>query len=121
MKFRLPYLIGGALLLSTTLLAQAPSPDERLATLKKSLAESAMRIRQYQWVETTAISLKGEEKSRSQKTVFYGADGKLHVKCRAVAQRRRRRRRGRQGRQGEGKIVGTRRTTSRVKWRRRWR
>jgi hypothetical protein len=77
MKFRLPYLIGGALLLSTTLLAQAPSPDERLATLKKSLAESAMRIRQYQWVETTAISLKGEEKSRSQKTVFYGADGKL--------------------------------------------
>ena len=77
MKFRPAYLIGGALLLSATLFAQAPSPDERLATLKKSLAESAMRIRQYQWVETTAISLKGEEKSRTQKTVFYGADGKL--------------------------------------------
>jgi len=77
MTFRFAHLLGGALLLSTTLAAQAPSPDERLATLKKSLAESAMRIRQYQWVETTAISLKGEEKSRSQKTVFYGADGKL--------------------------------------------
>jgi hypothetical protein len=77
MTFRFAHLLGGALLLSTTLAAQAPSPDERLATLKKSLAESAMRIRQYQWVETTAISLKGEEKSRSQKTVYYGADGKL--------------------------------------------
>jgi hypothetical protein len=77
MTFRFAHLLSGALLLSTTLAAQTPSPDERLATLKKSLAESAMRIRQYQWVETTAISLKGEEKSRSQKTVLYGADGKL--------------------------------------------
>jgi hypothetical protein len=77
MTLRFAHLLSGALLISTTLFAQAPSPDERLATLKKSLAESAMRIRQYQWVETTTISLKGEEKSSSQKTVHYGADGKL--------------------------------------------
>jgi hypothetical protein len=45
--------------------------------LKQSLAESQKRLRQYEWTETTAISLKGEEKSRKQQRVYYGADGKL--------------------------------------------
>ena len=58
--------------------AQAPpSPDEMVAGLKKNLADSAKRLRQYEWTETTAISLKGEEKARKQQRVFYGADGKL--------------------------------------------
>jgi azurin len=34
-------------------------------------------LRQYQWVETTAVSVRGEEKSRTQSTCYYGADGKL--------------------------------------------
>src|SRR6185295_13680724 len=58
--------------------AQAPpSPDQLVATLKQNLAESQKRLRQYEWVETTSISLKGEEKSRKQQRVYYGADGKL--------------------------------------------
>jgi len=58
--------------------AQAPpTPDQVVAALKESLAESHKRIRQYEWIETTAISLKGEEKSRKQQRVYYGADGKL--------------------------------------------
>jgi hypothetical protein len=58
--------------------AQAPpSPDQLVAALKQNLAESQKRLRQYEWVETTAISLKGEEKSRKQQRVYYGADGKL--------------------------------------------
>ena len=58
--------------------AQAPpSPDQMVASLKQNLAESQKRLRQYQWIETTAISLKGEEKSRKQQRVYYGADGKL--------------------------------------------
>ncbi len=63
--------VGGA--------AQAPPPtaDQMVAALKKNLGESQQRLRQYQWVETTSISLKGEEKSRKQQRVFYGADGKL--------------------------------------------
>ena len=70
---------GIVLALSTARgVAQAPpSPDEMVAALKQSLAESAKRLRQYEWVETTAISLKGEEKSRKQQRAFYGADGKL--------------------------------------------
>jgi hypothetical protein len=58
--------------------AQAPaSPDQLVAALKQNLAEGQKRLRQYEWIETTAISLKGEEKSRKQQRVYYGADGKL--------------------------------------------
>jgi len=58
--------------------AQAPpSPDQLVASLKQNLAESQKKLRQYEWIETTAISLKGEEKSRKQQRVYYGADGKL--------------------------------------------
>ncbi len=54
-----------------------PTPAERVAALKQSLAQSQKQIRQYEWVETTIISLKGEEKARTQKRCYYGADGKM--------------------------------------------
>jgi hypothetical protein len=54
-----------------------PTPDQMVAALKKNLADSQQRLRQYEWIETTAISLKGEEKSRKQQRVYSGADGKL--------------------------------------------
>lgn len=58
--------------------AQGPAtPDQMVAALKKNLEESQKRLRQYEWIETTVISLKGEEKSRKQQRVYYGADGKL--------------------------------------------
>lgn len=57
--------------------APAASPDARVAALKQNLAESQKRIRQYEWIETTIISLKGEEKARKQQRAYYGADGKL--------------------------------------------
>jgi len=55
----------------------AQSPEQRVAALKKSLAESQARLRKYEWIETTIISLKGEEKSRKQMRCYYGADGKV--------------------------------------------
>jgi hypothetical protein len=58
--------------------AQAPpSPDQLVAALKQNLADGQKKLRQYEWIETTAISLKGEEKTRKQQRVYYGADGKL--------------------------------------------
>jgi len=67
-----------ALLPVARTVAQAPpTPDQMVAALKQNLAESQKRLRQYEWIETTAISLKGEEKSRKQQRVYYGADGKL--------------------------------------------
>ena len=62
--------------------AQQPAPGpaaakDAVAALKQSLAQGQALIRKYEWVETTIISLKGEEKARKQNRVYYGADGKL--------------------------------------------
>ena len=59
------------------LLAQAATGSDQIAAIKQSMAESQQLLRQYEWIETTAISLKGEEKSRSQNRCYYGADGVL--------------------------------------------
>ena len=57
--------------------AQQPSVPERVAELKAALAASQASLRQYEWMETTVTSLKGEEKSRKQQRCYYGADGVL--------------------------------------------
>ena len=54
-----------------------PAPEERIAALKQSLQENAKQLRQYEWIETTITSLKGEEKSRKQAQCYYGVDGKV--------------------------------------------
>jgi hypothetical protein len=65
-----------ALLLVTTS-AQGPSPQEKIAALKQSLAANQAALRQYSWIETTVISMKGEVKKQEQKQCSYGADGKV--------------------------------------------
>jgi hypothetical protein len=59
--------------------AQTPSLSvpERVAALKTNLAVSQANLRQYEWIETTVVSLNGEEKSRKQQRCYYGADGVL--------------------------------------------
>ncbi len=57
--------------------AQAPTPEERVNSLKGSLAVSQELLRQYEWIETTVVSVKGEEKSRQMNRCYYGADGKV--------------------------------------------
>jgi hypothetical protein len=54
-----------------------PAPEERIAALKQSLQESQKQLQRYEWIETSIISLKGEEKSRKQLRCYYGADGKI--------------------------------------------
>jgi hypothetical protein len=67
-----------AAILWTTALpyGQAP-PADPAAALKQSLAANQAVLRQYSWVETTTISLKGEVKKQEQKQCYYGADGKV--------------------------------------------
>ena len=57
--------------------AQEPTAHERVVALKATLAASQAILKNYEWVETTVISLKGEEKSRQMKKCYYGADGKV--------------------------------------------
>jgi hypothetical protein len=56
---------------------QGQAPDQVVAAVKQSLQDSQAKLRAYEWVESTSISFKGEEKSRKQQRVYYGADGKL--------------------------------------------
>lgn len=65
------------LLAPTIASSQSPEIQQRVAALKQSVAQDQQNIRQYEWVETTVISLKGEEKSRQQKQCYYGAEGSL--------------------------------------------
>ena len=72
--------IGGVLLslaMQASVVAQTPAPQERIAAIKQSLQESQARLRSYEWIETTVVSLKGEEKSRKQNRCYYGAEGKV--------------------------------------------
>jgi hypothetical protein len=59
--------------------AQAPDADKqaRIAAIKQSIAENQAALKQYTWVETTVVSLKGEVKKQEQKQCAYGADGKV--------------------------------------------
>jgi hypothetical protein len=54
--------------------AQQPTAAEHVAQLKAVLAASQAVLRQYEWIQTTIVSVKGEEKSRKQERCFYGAD-----------------------------------------------
>lgn len=60
---------------------QPPDPaagkKDHATAVKESLQTSMAALRQYQWIETTVVSMKGEEKSRTQNNCYYGADGKL--------------------------------------------
>jgi hypothetical protein len=55
--------------------AAAPGLEERLAALKQTLAQSRKALRTYQWVETTAVSYKGEVKSTTRSSCSVGPDG----------------------------------------------
>jgi len=57
--------------------AQAPSNQEAVAALKANLTTSRTLLKQYEWIEVTVLSLKGEEKSRTEYSCYWGADGKL--------------------------------------------
>jgi len=59
--------------------AQAPQPSlqERVAGLKATFAASQAALRQYEWIETTVVSVNGEVKSNKQQRCYYGADGAL--------------------------------------------
>jgi hypothetical protein len=65
------------LLMPAIVRSQSTAMEERVAALKQSVARDQQNIRQYEWIETTVITLKGEEKSRQQKQCYYGAEGSL--------------------------------------------
>jgi hypothetical protein len=55
--------------------AQQPTASERAAQLKATIEASQAVLRQYEWFETTVVSVNGEDKARKQERCYYGADG----------------------------------------------
>jgi len=69
--------IGVVMLVGGVTPASAQAPDERVVALKAALQEGLAKQRAYEWIETTVVSLKGDEKSRKQNRCYYGTDGKV--------------------------------------------
>ena len=83
-RYVAPIVIAAALAGSMFLQAQQPAPQagaggaqDQVAALKQTMQQGLGLARKYEWVETTIISLKGEEKARKQNRCYYGADGKV--------------------------------------------
>ena len=78
-------LIGKQLIMMGTLAVIASAPamaqnaelQQKLAAVKQAAAENKQQLHQYQWVETTQLTLKGDQKPSSQKLCQYGPDGQI--------------------------------------------
>ena len=66
-----------ALLGSFTVSAQDSGVQEKLAAVKQAMAANAQKLHQYQWTETTQVTLNGEQKPATQNSCQYGPDGKV--------------------------------------------
>jgi hypothetical protein len=74
---RLMMISAMALAASFALTAQNMELLQKLAAVKQAAAENKQKLRQYQWTETTQLTLKGDAKPPSQKMCQYGPDGQV--------------------------------------------
>jgi hypothetical protein len=59
------------------LIAQTDALQQKLATVKQAVANNKQRLQQYQWIETTQLTLKGDTKPPSQNLCRYGPGGQV--------------------------------------------
>ncbi len=64
-------------LLAFTQIGLAEPTSERVAELKANLQASKAILRHYQWIETTVVSVNGDEKSSKQQLCSYADDGSI--------------------------------------------
>jgi hypothetical protein len=72
-------LIMGAIALLATVptLPQNPELQEKLAAVKAVAVENKQKLHQYQWIETTQLTLKGDQKPPTENSCHYGPDGQV--------------------------------------------
>jgi hypothetical protein len=66
-----------ALLFLAPVFAQSTEVQEKVAAVKQIVAENKQKLMQYQWVETTQMTLKGDPKPPKQNGCVYGPDGQV--------------------------------------------
>lgn len=62
---------------SVSALPQSAELQEKLAAVKQAAAENKQRLLQYQWIETTQLTLKGNQKPPLENSCRYGPDGQV--------------------------------------------
>jgi len=65
------------LLAGITRVSAQADMQENVAMIKKNLTDSKAAMQKYEWIETTTVFVKGEQKSVKQKQCYYALDGKL--------------------------------------------
>jgi hypothetical protein len=51
--------------------------QQRVSELRRSIAANRAQLQKYQWIETTQVSIKGENKKNEQMACHFGSDGKV--------------------------------------------
>jgi hypothetical protein len=72
-------MISGAIAFLTVELAIAQNSElqEKVTAVKQAAAENKQKLLQYQWTETTQLTLKGDPKPASTNLCRYGPDGQV--------------------------------------------
>jgi hypothetical protein len=73
------YLLIGAIAVSGAVpgISQSAELQEKFAAVKQSVQENKQRLLQYQWMETTQLTLKGDQKPPSESMCQYGPGGQV--------------------------------------------
>jgi hypothetical protein len=58
-------------------MSQNTELQQKVAAVKQAAAENKQKLLQYQWVETTQLTLKGDAKPPTKNSCQYGPDGKV--------------------------------------------
>jgi hypothetical protein len=74
---RLAAIAAMALVASVATVAQNPEVQQKFAAAQQAAAQNKARLRQYQWTETTQITLNGEQKPPSENLCQYGPNGQV--------------------------------------------
>ena len=64
-----------ALVVTFSASAQDSALQEKLAAVKQAMTENAQKLHRYQWIETTQLTLNGDQKPPQQDSCQYGPDG----------------------------------------------
>jgi hypothetical protein len=66
-----------ALAFTAPVIAQNSDLQQRLAVVNQAVADNKQKLHQYEWTETTQLTLKGDAKPPSQDMCQYGPDGQV--------------------------------------------
>jgi hypothetical protein len=74
---RLVVIAAIALVAGFAAIAQNAEVQQKFAAAQQAAAQNKQRLRQYQWTETTQVTLNGEQKPATEKLCQYGPDGQV--------------------------------------------